>query len=182
MASEKDQAPPPATRRKSPTLAFFQLAVAFLLVVAVGWGLWQMTRGQNSETVNIPSNIAGLSLVSKMTGEQGLAEIRQLHGKNVGVTDGWVAHYENGATIWAGQTQNEGQAYQLLVTMTRRIEAGTPEFKDLERLPVGGHDVFTVTGLGQRHYYYQSGAYVIWIAAPNSGEIDFLKEAMRLIG
>jgi len=166
------------SRQKWPILGA-QILLGLLLVAAVGRGLW--AAAQEGKPQPFPGEIAGLHLVRGVTGEEALAEVRQLHGKEVGLVSGWVAQYQGRATVWVGQAESEAQAAQLLQAMTQRIGVGNPVFSGLERREVEGQEVFSVVGQGQRHYYYQRGRLVIWLAAPPGKEKEFLADALRLI-
>jgi hypothetical protein len=57
-------------------------------------------------------------------------------------------------------------ASRLLWRMNRRMAGGTEVFSAPRPQQVGERSVFSTEGIGQIHYYYQSGARVIWLAVP----------------
>ncbi|MDP2935826.1 MAG: hypothetical protein Q8O86_04985 [Dehalococcoidia bacterium] len=189
----KEEAMFEAQRRRrayrKATIIGFQVFIGLALLIAVVGGLWDQAQqppvggavAVASNAAGIPAQIAGLRRTETMTGPQALAELQELHGKDVGVAGGWIAHYGKEATVWMGEARDEATAIQLLEAMTRRIQAGNQYFTGLKQLQVEGRPVFTVVGQGQRHYYYRQGRQLIWLAVPNGREDDFLKEALLAI-
>lgn len=128
-----------------------------------------------------PHQIAGRALSGIVTGDEAVTQLRQLHGKGVGIQGGWIAHYVGDATIWYGTTASDADARALIETMTNRISQGNPIFQNLEPLNIQDSTIYTVTGQGQRHFYYQKGPATIWIAAPSGDEERFVHEALAAI-
>ncbi len=168
-----------------------QVVLGLAILVAVTVGIWDQAQkppgsdagmGPVSElAASIPTQIGGLRRGAMMTGAQAMEELQQLHGKGVGLSKGWIAHYGKDAIVYLGETKDEAIATQVFEAMTTRIGAGNQYFKNLQQLQVNGRQVYTVTGQGQRHYYYQQGRQVIWIAAPAGQEEQFLKDAFQTI-
>jgi len=171
----------PPRRRRSPVVIWLQVLIALTVLAAVSYGLWQTTAEQADEAFAVPGQIGGYQLADVYRGQEAMAELKRLHGKDIGLSGGWIGYYQDKAVAWVGAVQNEGQAFQLLDAMNRRIGAGNGPFTNLQQLQFDGQTVFTVVGQGQRHYYYQRGKLVIWLAAPGGGEERFLKDALKLI-
>lgn len=182
----------PSGRRRAnrkATIIGVQVFIGLALLIAVVGGLWdqaqqpQETSGmaQVASAAGIPAQIAGLPRAETMTGPQAMAEIRELHGKEVGLARGWIAHYGQNATVWFGEARDEATAIGLIDAMTGRIRAGNQYFKNLQEIQVNGRQVFSVFGQGQRHYYYRQRRQVIWLAVPDGREEAFLKEALVAI-
>lgn len=170
---------------KSPSgrsaLIWIQVALGLLLLAVVGGSLWRITLQQGASLPNLPHQLAGLTLTRAVTGREALEELRQLHGKDTGVIGGWVAHYQEGATIWVGEAQDTYQAGRLLEAMRGRIETGNTPFAPQPSLQIDGETVYAVSSGGQRHYYLQRGAKLIWIATPSQNERGFLSAALDLV-
>ncbi len=185
--------PYPSARRanRKAMIIVVQVLVGLAVVVAVAGGLWDQAQqppvagagADGSGAAGIPAQIAGLRRTETMTGSQALAELQELHGKDVGagLARGWIAHYGKEATVWMGEARDEATGIQLLQAMTSRIQAGNRYFTGLRQLQIEGRPVYTVVGQGQRHYYYQQGPQLIWLAAPRGQEESFLKEALLAI-
>ena len=63
--------------------------------------------------------------------------------------------------------------------MTAKIGPDHPVFQDLQALTVGGRTVYAMTGQGQQHYYFRSGAAVVWLAADGAIAQAALHDAVR---
>ncbi|MCL5962641.1 MAG: hypothetical protein M1358_25575, partial [Chloroflexi bacterium] len=128
----------------------------------------------------IPQKLGAVTLLNAVTGQDALNNLSELHGKGVGITGGWVGHYQARATVWVGEATDEKGAVQLLDAMVSRISAGNATFRDLRSAIVATQQVYSVTGLGQNHYFYQKGNKVIWLALPTNKPEDFLRDALQL--
>ena len=51
------------------------------------------------------------------------------------------------------------------MSMRDRIAEGNSPFTPTGEIQGGNHNIFTVDGLGQIHFYFQSGKMIIWMAA-----------------
>ena len=105
----------------------------------------------------------------------------ELHGKNVGLTGGWVGRYQSKGVVWVGEISDENGAVQLLNAMVSRIGAGNPVFTNMRRKDIDGVTGYTATGLGQNHFFYQKGNKVIWLTLPVAKPDDFLQDAIKNI-
>ncbi len=194
-----DTIPPAAARPagakpKNKTSTFIQLTLvlAFIIpivVATIGWinddgsgGSMPGMEGMSAPGPEVPRSLGGMSLSGDvMMGEAAIKEMSQLHGRDVGMVGGWVAHYQRNATVYVGEIADEDSASKLMEAMVYRIGAGNAIFKDLQRVRFEGQDLYSVFGQGQNHYFYQKGKNVIWIAAPTSNEAMFLRDALRAI-
>jgi hypothetical protein len=156
--------------------ALFALAIGF----SVASGLWSAASQQ--EVTPAPRELAGYHLDQAMSGPQAIAEISDLHGEDIDVTEAWVGHYQGSGTIWAAQASGERQAIRLLEKMVRGIGEGNSPFQGLRQLEVDGILVYTVTDGHQQHFFYQQGDQVVWVAAPKGAEDTFLSAALDKIG
>ncbi len=154
--------------RQTPTsrnhlVRLFPLIFAVLLVTAVAVGLWNASTLQQGVA---PGNLGAYELGDLVTGPAAVAQMSRLHGKGVGVMDGYVAHYSGpsgGAVLYVGEAASEKDSVELLRQMEERIAAGSRYFAGLRRLTVEGVEVFTVRSGPETHYFWQTGKRVIWI-------------------
>ncbi len=136
---------------------------ALLLVAVVTVGLWSAANVQQG---GAPASLGTYRLSQVTTGAAAVAQMSRLHGKGVGVVDGYVAHYEsssNGAMLYVGETASEKDASGLLRQMEERIGAGNQYFTNLKPLTVNGVKLFTVHSGPETHYFWQTGKKVVWI-------------------
>jgi hypothetical protein len=111
--------------------------------------------------------VAGESLVSQVTGLNAVDEITQMHGKDFNLTDGARGSYgsNNEVIIWVSGSASEAGAAQLVIEMRDKIAEGNSPYETVGEEFIGGRMVYLLEGMGQMHYYFQSGDQVIWLAA-----------------
>ncbi len=165
------------TRRRIGPLILIGLGVAILLGVgwlAISWPV--IGRGD----MKLPTNLAGLPLSSQTTGLAALAEIERLHGKGFPMTDGAVARYGgDGATLWVSSVWLPFMAARQVEAMTDRIAEGGSPFTPTSTDEVEGVTVYTLTGMGQMHYYFQLDRRVAWLAVSPQFAEQSLEELIR---
>jgi len=155
--------------------------VSFALVIgmSVASGLWSAASQQ--EVTPAPLELAGYHLDQAMSGPQAIAEVSELHGKDIEVKEAWVGHYQESGTIWAARAESEEKAVRLLDKMVQGIGEGKSPFQGLKELEIEGVSVYTVTDGRQQHFFYQLVDQVVWVAAPRGGEEPFFLAALDKI-
>lgn len=114
-----------------------------------------------------PRSLGSLGLVHAVQGKEALRHINRLHGKGVGAIDGYVAHYEKdgaAAVLYRSQASSRAEATGQLGRMTEAIRRGDGPFHDLKASRRGEATVYSVLGQGQKHYFFQRDASVLWLA------------------
>jgi hypothetical protein len=164
-------------RKKLPFL-FVGLGMVFLAVAgAYFWHLTLPLKAGNPS--DVPQSLAGVALSQVMTGEEAIRSINQLHGKEFPLEDGSVAVYgSENATLWISVAADDAAARELTDQMVARIAEGDSPFTDEGAMDIGGVTLYALTGLGQHHFYWQSGNLVLWVAADDDIASDVLHEAM----
>ena len=139
---------------------------AFVLWIlwSVGVGLWQ---ANSARTLSAPHALGGLAMEGKaVQGQEAVAQMTRLHGKDVDLSDGYVAHYRSAggeAVLYVGQTQSATVADTLTERMRARIVQGGSPFNDLSTLPIDGRVVYRVVGLGAEHFFFSIGDKAVWL-------------------
>jgi|DewCreStandDraft_5_1066085.scaffolds.fasta_scaffold00182_81 hypothetical protein len=131
---------------------------------------------------DLPTKLAGLRLEEKVVGRAALEEINRLHGRPIFSGSGAIVRYrgaEGMVTLWIARARSPLQATWLLWRMNRRMRGGTRVFSAPRPSEVQGRMVFVTEGLGQRHFYYQSGALLLWLAAPPAIGDEVLQQLLR---
>jgi len=126
-----------------------------------------------SKTINgvdgipIPNQIGSYSLVSKATGNAAIQEFTRLHDKPFPVLGGVKATYGNGnqVTLWVASTNSKADTQKLLEAMREKIAEGNSPFTPSDSRQNRGRTVFALDGMGQKHFYFQSEMYLVWMAA-----------------
>lgn len=136
---------------------------------------------KSSQLADIPRKIGGQSLLNVLTGQEAIDDMSELHGQGVGIVGGWVGHYQARGTVWVGETTDDQVAVGLMRAMVSRISVANGPFRDLRNKEIDGQKLYSATGLGQNHYFYQKGNKVIWLAMPVANEDAFLRDALNII-
>ncbi len=140
-------------------------AVVLVVVATIAFGLYSLTRERTAR--DIPSSLAGMRLTAQETGEAAVADMATMHQSDIHILDGWIGLYEHEAAIYVGEAESASDADLLVRRMTRRIiGGGNAMFAHEGQEILNGIDVHVVDSGNQRHYYYERGKKVIWIAAP----------------
>lgn len=114
----------------------------------------------------LPETIGGASLTRVASGAEALAEIDMLHGLAIDLLEGAVGVYGGGiATLWVSGAADVDEAVILMEAMTASIADGGNPFTGLGVGDFGGTPVYMLDGLGQKHFYFQTGSLIIWLAA-----------------
>jgi len=135
-------------------------------VLLVGSLLFAFFTNSSSETASLPESIAGTPLISADYGAKAVAEITRLHQKDLLVSSGAMGLYGNASqiTLWVAGFSSDATASQSLNSMTEKISQGNSPFIFIDQKQVIGHPINELEGMGQKHFYYQSGKSVIWLA------------------
>jgi hypothetical protein len=146
--------------------ALLLIGLGLVLLIGSGWLVvnWFII-GQGD--IPVPSSLAGIPLSGQTTGQAALREITRLHSKDFPMIDGVVAHYGDGQTnLWVSSTWLPIMAARQVEVMTNRIAEGRSPFTPVDAREVERTTIYTLTGVGQTHYYFQLDRRVIWLAAP----------------
>jgi hypothetical protein len=170
----------PSGRRRRNLVRFVPVAFAVVLVVAVFSGLWSAANGPDGPA---PRSLAGMSLAQLIAGPEAVSQMSKLHGKGVGVVDGYIAHYQGsggGAVLYVGRMGSVENAVALNQQMVDRIAVGNPMFTDLSSLTVEGTEVFKVRSGPESHYFWREGELINWIGFDRDSPAA-LAEAVRVV-
>lgn len=129
-----------------------------------------------------PTQLAGMTRVEAIGGQEAISSVGQLHGLDITLAEAFVVSYQGKdlqMTIWYSEGKNEQEATQLYQAMDKKMPQ-TSAFKDYKTVKVDGKDTKYVSGMGQDHYYWQSGKRVMWVAISGGNTPDILKQVLRL--
>lgn len=172
-----------STRRRWP--AYLLLIVGFAAVLAgLGWQAIQQGYASpatlGDQSLGLPARLAGVTASQPEFGADALQNIELMHGKGFPMTNGAVVHYGS-ATAWVAQATDQSAAKALTDDMTAKIAGGRSPFSPTGMRQVGGRAVYTLTGMGQSHFYWQAGAKVVWLAIDPGQSGAGLQELVRAI-
>ncbi|GMR10695.1 MAG: hypothetical protein BMS9Abin28_1517 [Anaerolineae bacterium] len=166
------------TGRRIASLALVGLGVVLILFSAAFFLYTNEIR--NPDDVALPANLAGYPLRAALYGKQAIADVSRLHGKEFPLSSGGVGMYgERGeVTLWATGTPADFLASRMLEDMVEAIAQSDSPFVPRGELERDGRRILELDGMGQRHFYFQAGRLVIWLAADPALADDVLREAL----
>lgn len=181
VSETTNQIRPAATGKARRRWVVLTLQVGFglWLIFMVGGGLW---RAFSAQTLVVPHKLGGLEILGAATqGPEALTQMTRLHGKDVGLKDGYVSHYRSGAreaVLYVGQAQSADAAVELTERMRALIAPGGTPFQQLSQRTVEGRTVYRVTGMGAEHYFFSTGDKSVWLSVAGGGGDDILRAAI----
>lgn len=149
-----------------------------LLILAIG--LTYCKRETNPSP--FPKNVAGLSLIIYSQGKDAIKDINKLHGKEIPIKNGYVLQYKsNGkkATIWISDSGSKEEANFLLSQMAQRLKMDSKLFGHFLETEIKGSIIYSVLGMGQRHFFFQKDIRLFWIAVDFQIANLFLNEFLE---
>lgn len=138
------------------------------LLIAASVVYWRTQQALAEPTAaQLPASLAGAPLVRASYGPQAVAEVTRLHGKTLPLSSGAMGMYGEDArvTLWVSGAPLAAMAARMVREMAAAIAEGASPFTPLGVRAADGREVYALTGMGQRHFYFQSGALVVWLAA-----------------
>lgn len=146
-----------------------------LTLTAIGW-LYYEQKVANPGPVSIPATLASLPLTGQMTGKQAAFDFLQLHGKQFPLTSGAVGVYgEHQATLWVAGTPLKGMATKMVNAMRDKIAESRSPFTPTGEISDHERTIYSLEGMGQKHFYFRSGNLVIWLAT----DANFAETALQ---
>jgi len=153
---------------------------AVLLVALLLQGLYSPVLADE-----FPKEIAGLRLLSKAEGDEAKRQIYGLHGKDLGLYQGFVLRYGNPArasstaVIWISRSKKESDAEELMGRMVKGIRAGAGPYGHFKEIEVKGIHVISLFGTRRRHFIYRIYTDVVWIETDYGIAEKFLDDALE---
>jgi len=147
---------------------FMMISMIVMGVVLVAGSLFfGLVTNSSGKTASLPESIAGVPLKTADYGAQAVAEITSLHQKDLLVSSGAKGLYGTAGQIslWVAGFSSNADAGQSLQSMTEKISQGNSPFSFTDQKQVAGRPINELEGMGQKHFYFQSGKSVIWLAA-----------------
>lgn len=175
--SDATVAKPPRRRRRGV------LALQVLLVLGfLGLFVYAFQSNVLVRRADVPEQVAGLELESKVEGEAAIAQVSQLHGTGIPLQDAFIAKYAHGGsrvTAWVAKSSDAASATELTRRMIEGIKKGGSPFSNLRQQTVSGKQVYQVDGPGGRHYFYTYGERVVWLTLEGSDYQSLLPVAVQ---
>ena len=149
-----------------------------IFVISIGFMLLN-PADKNVNSAALPDQLAGLPLTQVSSGNQALREITQLHGKEFPLVSGAMGRYgdKNQVIVWGAEAADIAAAEKILLEMRDLIAEGNSPFTPTNELRNGNRTIYMLDGLGQKHFYFQSGNLIIWTAV----DASFSEKALQQI-
>lgn len=141
------------------------IVLGVLLSLGALTQLYLNNRATSPDTVDLPNQLGGLRLTESKSGQEAIADVAGLHGKEFPITFGAIGVYGNqDITLWVAGTASDSIALQMTNAMRARIAEGNSPFIPVEEISNGDRTIYALEGMGQKHYYFQSENLIIWMA------------------
>jgi hypothetical protein len=170
-----------ASRQRNRALAL--LVPLFFGLLLAGLVFAEMRNAADVPIGPAPRSLAGLTLAEVVTGPEAVSQMSRLHGKGVGIVDGYIAYYQGAtgsAVLYVGEMGTVENAVALNQQMVDLIAEGNPIFTDLTTLTVEGMEVFAVRSGPETHYFWQVGELINWIGFDRD-DPSVLTAAIRVV-
>ncbi len=147
--------------------AFSLILIGILVITGASLLYWFDNGAPNPTVATLPGTIASLPLTEAVYGQEAIDQVSQLHGKEFSMTSGGIGSYgnRNNLAVWVAGTSSPTSASEMVSAMENKIAESSGPCEPLGKSNHDGHTVYELFGMGQRHFYYQSGSLVIWLAA-----------------
>ncbi len=171
---------PPTRTSPQRILSIAAIVLGILLLLAASLFAWWIAITEHPGEAPTPPELAGLTRTALITGPTAVTAIHQLHNSQFPLRSGAVAQYgrQNEITLWVAGAPLALMAQRMVDVMEEQIQGGETPFQPLATRTIGGRTIFDVDGLGQRHFYLRSGAFVIWIEVNYDLAEDALSELL----
>jgi len=167
-------------RRLLP-LALIGLGVIFIIGTAGFWSYNQ--KLQNPALAPIPERVAGLALTQSLFGKEAIAEFTRLHGNEFPLVSGAMGMYgsSHSVTLWVAGATAPLTAGKMVIAMRDKIAStsGRSPFLPIGEREAGSRTVYELDGMGQKHFYFQSGKLIVWLAVDPERAEEILTQILN---
>src|SRR3990170_4658016 len=157
------------------------VGILILLGSAGVWGYNQ--KVQHPSSAPLPDVVADLDLTESLMAERAITEFTRLHGEGFPITSGAVGMYgaDHSATLWVAGSLLQPVAGRMLVAMRDKIAStsGKSPFSPVGERQDGTRIVYELDGMGQKHFYFQSGKMIVWLAVNPERAEEALTQVLK---
>jgi hypothetical protein len=144
----------------------FLISIGLILLVGIVGFLLISNAIENPGFAPLPQELGDLSLTRYSTGRAAADEVIRLHENSFLVTSASVGSYgRNQVTIWVTGSPAIFLAGRMVADMEEKIRNVPSPFMPVSDRKDGNRIIYELDGIGQRHFYFQSGNLVVWLAA-----------------
>ncbi|MDL1956088.1 MAG: hypothetical protein LWW95_03420 [Candidatus Desulfofervidus auxilii] len=135
--------------------------------IRILWLILLFINCTQSKSPSFPKSLEQLCLIHLLKGQEAIAEVNRLHGKEIHVKNAWVAYYRgNGheATIWISEAFNPKEAKSQTEIMMEKIRKNIKSpFSHFKLTKQKNLTIYTFWGLGKKHAVFYKKTMVYWI-------------------
>jgi hypothetical protein len=160
-------------------LPFFLIVTGFLLsTLMIGVFLVNYSV-ENPGAAPLPQELSGIQLTRYSTGKPASTEVIRLHENTFLVTSATVGTYgQDRVVIWVTGTPSRIIAGRQVAEMEEKIGFSNTPFTPVGVSRKGNRYLYELYGMGQRHFYFQSGRMVVWLAVNEDIAETVLEEVL----
>ncbi len=142
-------------------------AIGVIFILLGGGVLFFNQAITHPRAAKLPESVAGSGLVLKSEGWRAVDEVQRLHQQDFPLTGGAVGSYgvNRKAILWVAESPFVFLAKRMSFAMRNKIASVNSPFTPSGEFHDGDRIVYKLNGMGQKHYYFQSGKIVVWLAA-----------------
>ena len=162
-------------------LGLMGLGLLLIIGTAGFWGYNQ--KVQKPAPAPLPERVADLSLTQSLMAGEAIAEFTRLHGNDIPLTSGAVGMYgsDHSVTLWVAGVPFQTIANRMLVAMRDKIArtSGSSPFSPVGERKDGSRTIYELDGMGQKHFYFQSGKLIVWLAVDLESAEEVLAQVLK---
>lgn len=135
------------------------------LVFAVVW-VYFNNAITHPAAVTLPDRVAGVQRTAYKPAGMAVPDFANLHGSQFPVASGAMGIYGNGRImLWAAGAPFNFMNSRMVAAMQTWFAQGSSTLTPIGRLSRGSRTIYTLEGMGQRYFLFQSKDLVIWLAS-----------------
>ena len=160
----------------------FLIATTGLLLIFIGGGVLYIYQSTiNPQAVNLPDSIASSEIVLKSESWPAIKEIQRLHQQDFPLSGGAVGSYgmNQESKLWVSESPFHFMAKRMTRAMLNKIASVNSPFTPTGEFQDGKRTVYELDGMNQKHYYFQSGKLVIWLATDADTAEQSIQDALN---
>ena len=159
------------------------MGLGLLLIIGTA-GFWSFNQKvQHPSSAPLPERVTDLSLTQSRMAEKAIAEFARLHGNDFPLTSGAVGMYgaDHSVTLWVAGAPFQTMAGRMLAAMRDKIAStsGSSPFSPIGERRDGTRAIYELDGMGQKHFYFQSGKLIVWLAVDPERAEEVLTQALK---
>lgn len=159
------------------------MSLGLLLIISTA-GFWSYNqKAQKPAPAPLPERVADLSLTQSLLGEEAIAEFTRLHGNEFPLVSGAMGMYgsSHSVTLWVAGATAPSIAGKMVGAMRDKIAStsGRSPFLPIGERQAGSRTVYELDGMGQKHFYFQSGKLIVWLAVDPERAEEILTQILN---